>query len=90
VATVRFLVSGAVQGVGYRYFAYRAARRLGLSGFVRNLADGRVEALARGEAGSISEYERQLRSGPPMATVQEVSRTEISDEVMLSNGFEIG
>jgi acylphosphatase len=89
VATVRFLVSGEVQGVGYRYFAYRAARRLGLSGFVRNLADGRVEALARGEASSISEYERQLRSGPPMATVQEVSRTEISDEMTLSNGFEI-
>ena len=42
----RFLVQGLVQGVGFRYFVYRSADRLGLSGFVRNLPDGRVEVVA--------------------------------------------
>lgn len=43
----RFLISGIVQGVGYRYFALRAAKRHGIVGYVRNLHDGRVEVVAR-------------------------------------------
>jgi acylphosphatase len=87
--TARFLVSGTVQGVGFRYFAYRAARQLGLSGFVRNLPDGRVEAVVRGEPASIGEYERRLRAGPPLAAVRQVSRSDISDQVYLPSAFEI-
>lgn len=60
-----FLVSGRVQGVGYRYFARRAAQSLGLSGWVRNLDDGGVEAEAQGSAQSLVSFEGLLREGPP-------------------------
>ncbi len=68
----RYLVSGRVQGVGYRYFAADAARREGLSGSVRNLADGRVEAVADGDAESLERFERALRRGPSRARVEHV------------------
>ena len=47
VTTVRFLVSGRVQGVGFRWFTHREAERLGIAGWARNLPDGRVEVLAK-------------------------------------------
>jgi len=69
----RFVVSGRVQGVGFRYFAAEAARREGLTGVVRNLDDGRVEAQAEGEAESMTRFERQLRQGPSRARVEHVT-----------------
>lgn len=68
----RFLVSGRVQGVGFRYFAQDAARREGLQGWVRNLDDGRVEALAEGEAESVDRFEMALHRGPSHARVEHV------------------
>jgi acylphosphatase len=65
----RLLVSGIVQGVGFRYFARRAARTLGLRGFVRNLNDGRVEAVAAGPEEALAEFIRQVRTGPGGAQV---------------------
>ena len=65
-------MSGRVQGVGFRYFALDAARREGLSGYVRNLDDGRVEALAEGESESIVRFERALRQGPSRSRVEHV------------------
>ena len=53
----RYFVSGTVQGVGYRYFAQRIARRLGVAGFVRNLNDGRVEVYAVGPANRLPELQ---------------------------------
>jgi acylphosphatase len=67
-----FLVSGRVQGVGFRYFAQAAAMREGLHGWVRNLSDGRVEAEAEGDADAIERFERALRHGPPGARVDDV------------------
>jgi len=66
------LISGRVQGVGFRYFAEAAAAREGLHGWVRNLPDGRVEAQAEGEAEAIERFERALRQGPPAARVERV------------------
>ena len=74
----RFLISGRVQGVGFRYFTRAAARREGLHGWVRNLPDGRVEAEAEGEAEAVERFERALRHGPPGADVDEV---DVQDEV---------
>ena len=59
----RYVVSGRVQGVGFRYFTQDAALREGVTGWVRNLPDGRVEALVEGEE-AVTRLERALRSGP--------------------------
>ena len=72
----RFLVSGVVQGVGYRFFTVRAARDLGLKGFARNLSDGRVEVVAAGPAESVRLLREQLASGPRGAVVSRLEETE--------------
>jgi acylphosphatase len=65
----RFLVSGRVQGVGFRYFTQAAADRDGLTGWVRNLPDGRVEVFAEGDAEALTRFERAVRAGPSGARV---------------------
>jgi acylphosphatase len=74
----RFRVSGRVQGVGFRWFAEEAAEREGLSGFVRNLADGTVEAEAEGDQDAVRRFEMALRQGPPAARVDDVDVTEVA------------
>lgn len=70
---VHYLVSGRVQGVGFRYFVLRQAQALGVRGWVRNLRDGRVEVLAAGEEGALAAFEGRLWSGPPNAHVVDVN-----------------
>ena len=69
----RFLISGRVQGVGFRWFAYDAAVREGATGWVRNLPDGRVEAWVEGDADAVTRVEAALRSGPRGARVETVN-----------------
>ncbi len=69
----RYLVRGMVQGVGFRFFTEAAASREGLCGYVRNLADGRVEALVEGCAAAVARFERCIRQGPPLARVDAVT-----------------
>ena len=69
----RFVISGRVQGVGFRYFAQECALREGVTGWVRNLHDGRVEAHVEGDAEAVTRIERALRSGPRGARVQTVT-----------------
>lgn len=71
--TRRYLVSGRVQGVGYRYFAQAEALRLGLVGFAANLSDGRVEVLADGDADALEAFEKALARGPRSARVAGVA-----------------
>lgn len=66
---VRLLISGRVQGVGLRLFVQREAVRLGLTGFVRNLRDGRVEAEAEGPQAAVHRFIDVVRAGPPGALV---------------------
>ena len=66
----RFLISGRVQGVGFRYFAERAARHAGVTGWVRNLDDGRVEVHANGTGEQLDQLESRLRTGPARADVR--------------------
>jgi len=68
----KYLVSGRVQGVGFRFFVQAAASRDGLHGWVRNLPDGRVEAIAEGDADAVDRFERALRHGPPGARVEQL------------------
>ncbi|MCU1385563.1 MAG: acylphosphatase [Acidobacteria bacterium] len=68
----RFLISGRVQGVGFRYFTQEIATRENLHGWVRNLPDGRVEAAAEGDAEAIDRFEAALRHGPRGARVEQL------------------
>jgi acylphosphatase len=68
----RFLISGEVQGVGFRYFALRCAAKHQVRGYVRNLADGRVEALAEGQEKAIEEFRYDLAAGPQYSRVTSV------------------
>ena len=77
----RFIVSGRVQGVGFRYFALDAARREGLNGYVLNHDDGRVEAVAEGEAEAVERFERAIRRGPSRSRVEQVMVDEMTPEL---------
>ena len=68
----RLLISGRVQGVGFRWFTKDAAVREGVTGWVRNLPDGRVEALVEGDGEAVTRVERTLRQGPGGARVAQV------------------
>jgi len=68
----RFVISGCVQGVGFRYFTADVAAREGVTGWVCNLPDGRVEAYVEGEAEAVTRVERAVRQGPSSARVASV------------------
>ena len=74
----RWIIRGHVQGVGYRYFAQKAALALGLTGYVRNLDDGNVEAYATGPADKLSDFAARLHMGPRYADVRGVEEQEAS------------
>lgn len=83
----RFFVSGRVQGVGFRDGTQQAARRIGVSGWVRNLRDGRVEVYACGSADALGELETWLRRGPAGAGVKNVTRANANEGEV--SGFQI-
>lgn len=68
----KFLIKGDVQGVGYRFFAQRAAARHQVVGYVRNCSDGTVEALAEGPPNSVEAFKHDLATGPQWAVVDQV------------------
>jgi acylphosphatase len=68
----RYLVSGRVQGVGFRWFVMEAASVEGITGWVRNVPDGAVEIVAEGDAEAVERFERAVRCGPPRARVDDV------------------
>jgi len=72
----RYVIGGRVQGVGFRYFAQSVASRESISGWVRNLEDGRVETAAAGDAGAMERFERAIRQGPAGARVDRVDVDE--------------
>ena len=74
----RFLIAGRVQGVGFRFFASDRARAEGVHGFVRNLDDGRVEAVIEGDQEAVERMERVLRRGPSGAEIESVTVQDIS------------
>lgn len=73
IRTVRVIIAGRVQGVGYRAWVERQAGARGLSGWVRNCRNGSVEALFSGEATVVEAMAEACRSGPRMAMVEEVT-----------------
>jgi acylphosphatase len=85
----RFYVSGLVQGVGYRYFAERAAKRARVAGYTRNLRDGRVEVYAIGPVESLAALRRDLERGPSGASVTSVAEEDATIESKFANKFSI-
>lgn len=85
----RFLVSGEVQGVGFRWFVARHSRQLGLRGHARNLPDGRVEVVVAGSAESLEQLTVLLGNGPAHARVTGVDRSNISEEEVSYKSFEV-
>jgi acylphosphatase len=87
--STRFLISGLVQGVGFRWFVARHARALGLAGFARNLPDGSVEVVVSGPEDAMPELERLLRSGPAHAQVDQVERSTGPATLPAGRSFDI-
>ena len=74
--------------MGYRWFVRRAALRLALTGYARNLPDGTVEVGVEGEVAAISALELELARGPRLARIDRVDKRELPHEVALPNDFE--
>ncbi len=81
----RFVVRGRVQGVGFRWFVEREAHVLGVSGWVRNNADGRVEVLAQGTRDQLLGLRSRLRQGPRAARVDDIEESEVGPVAGLSS-----
>ncbi|HXF66610.1 MAG TPA: acylphosphatase [Burkholderiales bacterium] len=84
--TRHLLITGRVQGVGFRFFVERKARALGLCGWVRNRHDGSVEAVVQGAPEAVEAMVAAVRRGPPGAAVSGVRESEAEGEF---SGFEI-
>ncbi|HEX8144216.1 MAG TPA: acylphosphatase [Pyrinomonadaceae bacterium] len=76
-AARKFLISGRVQRVGYRFFAQRAAASHQVTGYVRNLPDGRVETLAEGPLDSVEAFKHELATGPAFAEVENIEEINV-------------
>lgn len=83
----RYYVQGRVQGVGYRYFVQRVAGELGITGYTRNLEDGRVEVFAAGTEEQLSDLAGYLRKGPRLSDVHAIE--EMEAPVLQYSGFHI-
>jgi acylphosphatase len=86
---VRLLVSGRVQGVGFRWFIREAARQHRLAGWVRNRPDGSVELEASGDDAAFHEFIKTIRHGPPGARVDDVRELSSNDAASLPQPFTI-
>lgn len=73
----KFLITGEVQGVGYRFFAQRAAARHQVRGHVKNCADGSVEVIAEGSVGEVEEFKKDLVTGPQWSRVAQVEEINV-------------
>jgi acylphosphatase len=86
----KYLISGSVQGVGYRYFTQRAAARLKVGGYVKNLHDGRVEVFVMGTPQQLRELRSVLERGPRLSSVSEVREEVASPDPQYDTEFVIG
>jgi len=89
VTSRRWLVSGRVQGVGFRAFCIRAANALGVKGWVQNLTDGRVEVVATGRPDELTRLADALRQGPSFARVDHIEESTVDDPVDCGPVFDV-
>ncbi len=89
IRAYRWVISGRVQGVGFRWFVLRTAQRLGVTGWARNLWDGRVEVMGQGTLPMLHDFQKGLHEGPPLSHVEKVEKSEVTSEVGTFKSFEI-
>ncbi len=89
IRAYRWVISGRVQGVGFRWFVLRAAQRLGVTGWARNLWDGGVEVMGQGTLSMLHDFEKELHMGPLLGNVEKVEKIEVTSEVSTFKSFEI-
>ncbi|UCG87877.1 MAG: acylphosphatase [Gemmatimonadota bacterium] len=85
----RWLISGRVQGVGFRWFVVSQAEQFGIAGWTRNLPDGRVEVVGSGAATALAEFERAIGQGPRISRVENVEKVDCPPEVAEYKSFHI-
>ncbi len=85
----RYVISGQVQGVGFRHFIYTEARLRGIAGYIKNLGNGDVEAVVSGPDEDLRRIEAAIRRGPPGAHVTNLQRTPYEDADLAAASFEI-
>lgn len=78
-AAYRYLLTGRVQGVGFRHFVRTRAQQLGVRGTVANLPDGRVEVQAAADPDTLERFEEKIRQGPPAGRVRDLDRQAVDD-----------
>lgn len=84
----KFIIRGEVQGVGFRFFAQRAAARHQIRGYVKNLEDGRVESLAEGNEKAVEAFKHDLAAGPTYSQVEEIEEI-VLEPTRLYSSFRI-
>ncbi len=89
IRAYRWVISGRVQGVGFRWFVLRAAEHLGVTGWARNVWDGRVEVIGQGTLSMLHDFEKELHKGPLLGSVEKVEKIEVTSEVSTFKSFEI-
>ena len=86
--TVNIKIIGKVQGVGFRFFVQQQAQKLGINGWVRNIPNGDVEALAQGEKADLEQFIAKVKEGPSFSRVEDVSLNWVKEAEQYF-GFEI-
>ncbi len=89
VRAYRWVISGRVQGVGFRWFVLRAAQRLGVTGWAHNVWDGCVEVTGQGTLSMLHDFEKELHKGPLLSSVEKVEKIEVTSEVGTFKSFGI-
>jgi acylphosphatase len=84
-AAWKFVIKGDVQGVGYRFFAQRAAARHQVLGWVRNCPDGNVEVVAEGAPADVEEFKKDLVTGPQWSRVEQVEEISLEPTAQYSS-----
>ncbi len=87
--TIRIIVSGKVQGVSFRFYTLNQAKELGVFGYVRNLSNGDVEIVARGEKSKLDKLINWCYSGSPSAIVRDVKVEVLTESIINSTDFSI-
>jgi acylphosphatase len=88
IKTYKILVSGRVQGVGFRYFSQSRASKYNIKGFIRNIYDNKVEIVCQGEEEELEQFINEVRKGPAFSVVSDIEKEEIK-KPQKYNSFDI-